>query len=286
MKTGFDCLPCFLLQSLDTARMLGCDEFSTEKLVRDVLEASSRMDLAAPPPVMGQYIHRRIREVSGNSDPYKEIKDRFNRMALNVYPDLAERARGAKDPLEASVRLAITGNLIDFGTASGVSEEEVLQAVDEALAAPLKGQVRELEEAISRAGYILYIFDNCGEIVLDRILLERLPLERVVGAVKPSPIINDATMREAKDCGITEMIPVLDTGSDAPGAVLRDCSQEFLEHYHRADLVLAKGQGNFEALSQEDKEIFFLLKAKCSVVASHLGCPQGSMVLRCSAHVS
>jgi uncharacterized protein with ATP-grasp and redox domains len=136
-----------------------------------------------------------------------------------------------------------------------------------------------LERAVAQADSILYLFDNAGEIAFDRLLLELLPLERVVGVVKPSPIINDATLEDARACGITDMIPVVDTGSDAPGAVLADCGEEFLRHYRRADLILAKGQGNYEALSHTEKDAFFLLKAKCSVVASDLGCPVGTMML-------
>ena len=279
MRTYLDCLPCFVRQALDVTRLIGADEELGERILRDVLQTASRMDYSQPPPVMGKYIHRLVRNTAQAPDPYASLKQGFNSMAMRVYPDLADRVRQAEKPLEAAVRLAITGNLIDFGTASDVSEEQVQREVDQALHNPFQGDVTSLERAVAQAGAILYLFDNAGEIVLDRLLLELLPLERVVGVVKPSPIINDATLDDAHACGITEMIPVVDTGSDAPGAVLEDCGEEFLRHYRRADLILAKGQGNYEALSHTKKDAFFLLKAKCSVVAADLGCTAGTMIL-------
>lgn len=279
MRTSLDCLPCFVGQALDVTRLVGAGEGLRERILRDVLQAASGMDYTRPPPVMGKYIHRLVRELADEPDPYADLKQRFNDMALRVRPQLEERVRQAVNPFEAAVRLAITGNLIDFGTASRVDEEEVLQAVDRALDTPLQGDAAFLEQAVARAESILYLFDNAGEIVFDRLLLDLLPLERVVGAVKSGPIINDATMEDARFCGITEMIPVMETGSNAPGAVLEDCSREFLDSLRGADLVLAKGQGNYEALSHLDRDIFFLLKAKCFVVAEDLGCPVGTMML-------
>ncbi|MCF8029574.1 MAG: ARMT1-like domain-containing protein [Desulfohalobiaceae bacterium] len=279
MRTYLDCLPCFLRQALDVTRLIGADEELSERILRDVLQTASKMDYSQPPPVMGKYIHRLVRDSAQAPDPYASLKQSFNSMALRVYPELADMVRQADNPLEAAVRLAIVGNLIDFGTASGVSEEQVQREVDQALDNPFQGDVASLERAVAQADSILYLFDNAGEIAFDRLLLDLLPLERVVGVVKPSPIINDATLEDARACGITDMIPVVDTGSDAPGAVLEDCGEEFLRHYRRADLILAKGQGNYEALSHMEKNAFFLLKAKCSVVAADLGCTGGTMVL-------
>jgi len=280
MRTSLDCLPCFVRQALDVTRLVGANRDLRERILREVLQAASGMDYSEPPPVMGKYIHGLVRKETQVPDPYDELKRRFNAMAQRIYPELAERVRTAEYPLEAAVRLAITGNLIDFGMASAVEEDQVLHAVDRALDTPFDGDVASLEQAVGEASAILYLFDNAGEIVLDRLLLELLPMDRVVGAVKSGPIINDATMEDARSCGITELIPVMATGSDAPGAVLEDCREEFLECFRRADLVLAKGQGNYEALSHMDKDAFFLLKAKCSVVAEDIGCPVGTMVLK------
>jgi uncharacterized protein with ATP-grasp and redox domains len=135
-------------------------------------------------------------------------------------------------------------------------------------------------EALAEAENILYLADNAGEIVFDRLLIEQLPMEKVVVAVRGLPAINDATIQDAKIAGITELVEVIDNGSDAPATILEDCSERFLDAFNRADLIIAKGQGNYETLSDIDKNIFFLLKAKCPVIAGHIGCEVGELILK------
>jgi len=279
MRTFFDCIPCFVRQALDSVRMVTDDEAVHERLLREVLRAASQMDLRRSPPEMGQYIHRLIRELTGRDDPYREIKDRFNRAALEIYPRLKVRVEHSSDPLETAVRLAIAGNVIDLGVNSHLEERDVREAIDHALNASFDGDVEAFAEAVLRAKDILYLADNAGEIVFDRLLIERLPLEKVTVAVKGFPVINDATMRDAEVAGLTGLVEVVDNGSDAPGTILEDCSEGFRRRFDRAGLILAKGQGNYETLSTAEKDIFFILKAKCPVIARDLGCPVGSPVL-------
>ena len=130
--------------------------------------------------------------------------------------------------------------------------------------------VREFAQAAHKAQDILYLTDNAGEIVFDRLLIEQLPMDRITVAVKGSPIINDATRVDAETVGLTNMVSVIDNGSDAPGTMLEDCSRAFRDRFDRADLVVAKGQGNYETLSEVDKNIVFILKVKCPVIAGIL----------------
>ena len=284
MKTFFDCIPCFVRQSLDSVRMMTPDEAVHERLLREVLRVLGEMDMRQSPPAMAQRIHRVIRKLTGQSDPYRAIKDRFNRLALDIYPRLKARVEGSANPMETAIRLAIAGNVIDLGVKSHLPEEEVHEAIEHALAASFDGDVQAFAEAASRANKILYLADNAGEIVLDRLLIERLPPGKVTVAVKGSPVINDATMEDAEAAGLTELVEVIDNGSDAPGTILEDCSPEFRERFDRADVVIAKGQGNYETLSEADKDIFFVLKVKCPVIAEDLGCQVGSLVLRRSGY--
>lgn len=284
MKTSFDCIPCFTRQGLDAARMVTDDEAVHEQLLREVLRAVAEMDLRRSPPAMGQCIHRLIRNLTGQSDPYREAKDRLNRLALDMYPGLQARVARSASPLETAVRLAIAGNVMDLGVNSRLAEEGVHEAIDEALRAPVHGDAAAFAEAVSSARDILFLADNAGEIVFDRLLIERLPLERVTVAVKGSPVINDATMKDATAVGLGELVEVIDNGSDAPGTILDDCSEAFRQRFDQADLIIAKGQGNYETLNEADKDIFFILKAKCPVIARDLGCPIGSPVLRRSRH--
>jgi hypothetical protein len=144
----------------------------------------------------------------------------------------------------------------------------------------LFGDIDMLRESIDSAKNILYLGDNCGEIVFDRLLIEQLPLDKVTFVVRGGPIINDATMGDARETGMTELVNVIDNGSNIPGTVLEKCSKEFRECFVDADLIIAKGQGNYETLSSCEKNIFFLLQAKCPVISGHIGCEQGSFIVK------
>jgi uncharacterized protein with ATP-grasp and redox domains len=237
------------------------------------------MDMDKPPPLLGQRIHRRIREIVGVNDPYLDVKDRQNRMALDLLPDLRAKIDTAADPLGTAVHLAIVGNLIDMAVNSRVTESDIREAVGRALAAPFAGDTDTFRAAVAASRTVLYLADNAGEIFFDRLLIEKLPPGRVTVAVRGGPIINDATMADARAAGLDEIVEVIDNGSDAPGTILEDCSREFKGRFREADLIIAKGQGNFESLSDEPHDIFFLFTVKCSVIAAHVGVPIGTHLL-------
>jgi uncharacterized protein with ATP-grasp and redox domains len=280
MKTFFDCIPCFVRQALDSIRLLTPDETVHEHVLREVLRAASEMDLRQTPPAMGQQIHREIRKMVGRSDPYRQAKDRFNRMALEFYPKFKKQVECSAHPMESAVRFAIAGNIIDLGVKTNLEDAQVHDSIERALSDRLNGDIEEFSRAVSEADDILYLADNAGEIVFDRLLIERLPPGKVTVAVRGFPVINDATLVDAEVAGIPEVAEVIDNGSDAPGTILDDCSDAFRERFDEADLIIAKGQGNYETLGEVDKNIYFLLKAKCPVIARDIGCQVGSMVLQ------
>jgi len=280
MKTYFECIPCFIRQTLDAVRFATDDQTVHERVLREVLRAASEMDLRTSPPVTGQRIHRLIRQLTGQDDPYRQVKDKFNKLALQWYDDLKARIDKSDDPLETAVRLAIAGNIIDFGVGNHLDQSSVRDAIEHALTNELVGSFQAFRERLASARDVFYLADNAGEIVLDRLLIEQLPTKKITLVVKGQPVINDATMIDAEASGLTELVEVIDNGSDAPGTILEECSQEFQNRFKAADLVIAKGQGNYETLSDIDKDIFFVLKVKCPVIARHLGCEVGSLILR------
>jgi len=281
MKTYFDCIPCFVRQALDSVRLITDDEQIQEQVIRQVLCLGCKMDLRQSPPAMAQKIHRMIRKLTGVHDPYLKMKNRFNRLALKMYPELRERIEASADPLETAIRLAIAANIIDLGVKTSIVESDIEKVIRDCLTADFDSQqIEEFRNAVSRAGRILYLADNAGEIVFDRLLIEQLPYEKVTVVVKGRPVINDATMEDAEFAGLTEIVEVIDNGSDAPGTILESCSQAFRNRFAEADLIIAKGQGNYETLSDVNKNIFFILKAKCPVIAKDLGCEVGEMILR------
>jgi uncharacterized protein with ATP-grasp and redox domains len=280
VKTFYDCIPCLIRQALDAVRLASHDERIHEAVLRGVLHSASEMDLQKSPPEMAQQIHRLIRRLSGCDDPYKELKDRYNRYALVLYPELKQRLDNASDPFETAVRFAIAGNIIDFGVSNTLEKIDLSKTIEQALSERLLGEAAELNSAIASAEKILYLGDNAGEIVFDRLLIEELPSDKVTFVVKGSPIINDATMDDARTTGMTDIVHVVDNGSDAPGTILEDCSDTLRQLFIEADLIIAKGQGNYETLTDVKRNIFFILKAKCPVIAKHLDCDVGSLVVR------
>ncbi len=284
MKTYFDCIPCFVRQTLDSARRVTDDEAVHEELLRRVLRAISEMDLRDPPPAMGHKIHRLVREFVGDRDPYLELKDESNRVALELYPELQSRVETSSHPLEMAARLAIAGNIMDVAVKGAEDGFDVSGAVEEAVSGPFDADVDGFAKAISEAESILYLADNAGEIVLDRLLIEQIPVGKVTVAVRGGAVINDATMRDAQAAGLTDLVEVIDNGTDAPGTILNECSQEFRRRFHEAGLVIAKGQGNYETLSETQKDIYFLLKVKCPVIGEDIGAKTGSIILRRSEY--
>jgi uncharacterized protein with ATP-grasp and redox domains len=250
------------------------------EVIQDVLSLMSKLDWRLPPPVQGQQVHRLIRERTGCSDPYAAIKAKMNQQALDSYHIWQRQFRRSFEPLQAAARLAIIGNLWDVGAKTQMDQAGVLVAFEQALTAPLCGSIEEFARAVRQAQSILYLADNAGEIVFDRDLLSQLPLGHLTVAVRGKPVLNDATLADAKVAGLFDLCEVISNGSDAPGTLLQDCSLRFRTRFETADLVIAKGQGNYESLAGcKHPNIFFLLKAKCGVLSEALGVPVGSLVI-------
>jgi uncharacterized protein with ATP-grasp and redox domains len=281
MKIFLDCIPCFVRQALDSARLATDDERIHEQVVREVLRLAADLDMGQSPPAIGQQIHRVIRKLVGHNDPYHQIKRKFNNLALKLYSDLRKQIVNSEEQLETAVRLAIAGNIIDFGVKTSLTESDLKETIAQSLNGHFNNnQMQEFRDAVRRAEDILYLADNAGEVVFDRLLIEQLPIEKITVVVKGKPVINDATMEDANVAGLTRVVEVIDNGSDAPGTILESCSQSFRDRFDKADLIIAKGQGNYETLSDIGKNIFFILKAKCPVIARDIGCEVGEMILQ------
>ena len=277
MRTYLDCYPCFLRQALDAARLAGADGDQQKAILDQVLEVLKRSELSSTPPEIGNEVHQLVRREVGNGDPYREPKEASTRQALALYPRLRELVQEADDPLDVAVRLSIAGNIIDLAPDQqydlwGVIERVLVQpfAVDDRAA---------FQKALAATDRVLYLADNAGETVFDRVLIEVLGVP-VVYAVKGGPVLNDATGEDALAAGVDQVAEVVSTGSDAPGTILDRCSDEFRRLYDEAEVVVAKGQANYETLSEAGPRVFFLLQTKCPVIARDVGVPVGSIVLK------
>lgn len=279
MNIYLDCIPCFLRQSLDAARNITEDVHIHEQIVREVLCLTAELDLNQPPPWVGQLIHRRLRALTGVDDPYQAAKNRFNQLAVSMLPELRAAVKRDRHPLIAAAKAAIAANVIDLGVKTNIDEEETRKTLRESPAADTFGDFAEFQRQVDKARDILYLADNAGEIAIDRLLIEEIGPERVTLVVRGKAVINDATLHDARTVGLHELVKIIDNGSDAPGTILSDCSTELRERFRQADLIISKGQGNFETLSGTDANLVFLFKVKCPVIARHTNIPLDTHVL-------
>lgn len=279
MNTYLDCIPCLLRQSLEAARNVTEDPRLHQRILREVLRMTAEMDLDRPPPFVGQAVHRRLRELTGVKDPYQAAKRHANRVAMDALPELRAAVRQAPDPLLAAATYAVAANAIDLGITGACSTSEMCAALQGTAQEALVGDWVGFRAAAADASDILYLADNAGEIVLDRLFIEELGPERVTVAVRGAPVLNDVTVADAREVGLQDVVDVIDNGSDAPGTILGDCSESFRHRFVQADLVIAKGQGNFETLSGAEGHLAFLFKVKCPVISGHVGLPLGTHAL-------
>ena len=280
MQTQIECIPCFVRQASEAIALVVEEPARREPLLRKLLRAIAAAGWQGSPPAIGQQIHRIIRQELGCADPYRALKDRMNRAALDLLPGLRAAMPLQPDPREAAVRVAIAGNLLDAGAKTQIAPGDLPWHMQTIWTRPLRGDTAALFRAAAESGRILYLTDNAGEIVFDRVLLEMLPPGKTTVGVRGAAVINDATPADAAAAGLSEIAPVINNGSDAPGTILEDCSEEFRAAFDRSDLVIAKGQGNYETLSEAAKRIFFLFTVKCPVISAHVGEPAGSMVVK------
>ena len=280
MKAYLECYPCFLRQALESARMATADEVIQRRVLQMVAELIADFPPDATPIEMGEDIHRIIREITDSSDPYHEVKQESNDHALSLYPQMREIVETSTDPLLTAVKLAAIGNVIDFGANPDFDLE---RAIEEGLTEDLADSDFPLfSDRLKRVDEVLYIGDNTGEIVFDKILVEELVGlgKEVTFVVRGGPILNDVTMEDARTVGMDKVAEVISSGALSPGTILRNTRPTFLDRFQRAELILAKGQGNYEGLSEEAGPLFFLLKVKCPVIARHLGAGMGDLVFR------
>ena len=281
MKTNTGCIPCFLRQTYEALERTGKDDNKKREILKEVSFRLFELPFDKSPPQIAKEVYSIINRMADTNDPFKKEKKHSNKLALDLYPELEQRVEQSDDKLLEAVRLAAIGNIIDLGARSTFDLEQELKEDENQDFAIF--DYDKLKERLKRADKILYLGDNAGEIVFDKLLIKQLK-KPVIFAVRDKPIINDATIEDAVVCGLDKVSRVISSGSDAPGVVLDLCNEEFLKIYNESFLIISKGQGNFEELSDEDKPIFFLFKAKCQAVADELNCKVGDMILSYKTH--
>ncbi len=266
MRTALDCLVCLYRQALNTARLATNSEELQRRILTETAALLPRLDPSLSPPENSIRLYRLIARLSNNPDPYAELKRTGNEHALRLRDRVQKLISAAHDPLYTAILFAIAGNIIDHGA---LQDFDLDQTINECLSqTPAINDYTQLQEDLKGAENILYLGDNCGELVFDGLLIELLP-GMVTLALKEKPIINDALPADARLCGLNKICRVISNGTDCPGTPLNLCSEEFKAAMAKADLIISKGQGNFETLShiKSGPPLYFLLTIKCPIVA-------------------
>jgi hypothetical protein len=258
--------------------LLATDDLSLQRqLIEGAGQYLEKVDTELSPPENAMGLYALFADILGNDDPFAQVKEEGNSFARAVQEEVAQRIQVAEDSLRAAIRIAIAGNIIDYGA---LHEFDAAATLQECFDQPFAwDDYPILLEALQRPANpkVLYLCDNCGEIVFDGLLIKELNKQgcQVTAVVREAPIINDATLEDARTCGLDKICTVISNGTNCPGTPLTTCSAEFQEQFHAADLIISKGMGNFETLSEVAAPIFFLFTVKCHQVAQHLTDRQG-----------
>ena len=277
MKTYPECYPCFLNLAMRSARMAVDDEDITTLAVKRAAGMIPDFNPDNTPAAGGSVIYSEVLKITENKDPYKKIKEQHIKEALEILPDLEKMVKESSDPLLTAVKIAIAGNVIDLGITEKVNiSENVNKLLQQDFGI---FHYEEFKKTLEKASFVLYLGDNSGESVFDTVLIKALN-KKVVYVVRENPVINDVTYKEAVMSGIDKVAEIVSSGTSAAGTILELCSNEFIELFNKAPMIISKGQGNYEGLSLEKKPLFFLLKAKCIPIAKDIGVNVGDIILK------
>jgi len=280
MKTTSLCFQCFLKQAHTSAAFLTGDEDKRIWVLKEAAMMLPELDPEQNPAYNSSLVLFRVNELLAANDPFRQARLQYNQIALQLLPGLRQEIESSADPLEMAVRISAAGNVIDLGIKHKIDIGAALELA--------KGKgfkifaFTELKQSLDKAKRVLYLLDNAGEIAFDLLLIEQTRKlgKTVVAAVRGGPILNDAVMEDAKAVGLDKVCKVIDTGNNFVGVIRERCSPLFLKALDSADLVIAKGQGNYETLEGLRPNAFFILKAKCAAVAEHLGVNEGDLALK------
>ncbi len=278
MRSDYRCYFCFarLFENLIEKTSLSAEE--KNRFAGELFGLFNTGENSFSVPHLSREVHLLFKKYSGNDDPYKLVKRQSNDMVLSRYDDLKKTVASSADPFVTALKLAIAGNIIDYGIPQHFDLDETIRKVltsDFAI-----DHSKDLKQSLSEAKSVLYIGDNAGEIVFDKLFIETIHHPDLWYAVRGAPIINDVTLEDANYVQMNDVAHVIENGYDAPSTMLEYCSEEFKNLFARADIVISKGQGNLESLLHESsKKIYFLLMVKCDVIADILGVEKGQFVV-------
>lgn len=273
-----ECISCLLKTRLEFAPENTSPEMKIAYMQR-VLRAVSELQLHESAPVVVRKINQIQKEMFGVSEDFSDIKVYFNDMMLEKVPELQSTLDNAEDALKLAIQYAITGNYIDFGSMYHVDESILQKYMDNAKNIEVNEcEYTALQADIAKAKSIVYLTDNCGEVVLDKLLMaeiaKRNPNVKITVIVRGADVLNDATVADAAQVKLEEVAEVISNGSDIAGTFIDEISDEARKFLQNADVILAKGQANFETMQQCGLNVYYIFMCKCEMFAKRFGVPR------------
>ena len=277
MKTYQACIPCIMNLMESTLNKTDLDNLSRQVILDKFKLDWTKADMSLPPARTAGVIYQKLLQDIDQDDLFEPHKKSSIRESLKLYPSLKKLVEQARDPLDTAIRISALGNILDASNPNSYSmDEEIARLFDDRV----RGESLEIfREKLSDADSLLLLADNAGETVFDKVLIETLNVP-VIYAVKSAPAFDDALLADSRQAGIDKVAQLIESGTPYPGTYIPSCTPEFQDLFQVSPLVLAKGQANFETLSDNNRDIFFLLKVKCDVISKEIEYPVGSLVLK------
>ncbi len=279
------CVGCIINQSLKVANAIDADEKLTASLKSTVEKLSKDFSFDNNPPEIASYVYEKMAKIANKADLYNEVKELSTKKALSFVPSLKNKLLSSKDKLLTATKIAVAGNVIDLAAAIEFSLEGELAKIFHTDFA--YNDMNKLQRELEGAKNVLILGDNVGEHIFDYMFIEVLkelyPNAKYTYMVRGNPIINDVTMKEALECGFDKLCNLVDSGVNTPGFSYNRANEKAKKVFNEADIVISKGMGNYECLTPSHrKNICFILKVKCGVVASSLGKDIGDIICKMS----
>ena len=287
MKTAIECIPCLINQGIRTSENSNISDENREAMIKDILSMLSKETFSnSTPPHLAKNIYNIIGHYLKNVDPYKDIKAEYNDLILDMEIGLEKIIDNAINSLDTAIKLAVTGNIIDFGTNQVITDKLIYEKINEVELADFALDSRKaLYKKLETANSLLYLGDNCGEIVFDKLLIKEIkkhyPNVKITFVVRGRFIINDVTINDALQVSMHKEVNVINNGDSAPGTIIENCSKQFVSEFYNSDVVISKGQGNYETLNDIDRnEVFFLFMTKCPLISNELNVDMFSLICK------
>lgn len=283
MKMNERCFPCLINQVIKVAQI--CDVQDKEGLYKKVFKWLSQMDFELSNPEIMGAVFAMVKDNVYNDDPYQKIRNDYNQLFMSMEKDFEDKIYSSQNPFLEAIKYAIVGNIIDFSPMHTKSSQDILKMFETINQLTLTiNHTEDLKKDILSSKSLVYLGDNCGEICLDKILIKIIkdinPALDIYFITRGKPVINDSIESDAYDVGINQYATILNNGDDSLGTILHRTSLAFQDIYEQADVVIAKGQANYESLSDEKKNIYFLFMVKCDVISEYIGVKEKSLVCK------